>query len=269
MLNQTTIDKIAGLLKIKPDELKTALTATDEVDVTIDDKLKVVTDDELATVKSNGYKEGKSAGVEMGVDEIKKEMSLDFTGKTIKGLVEAVGKKTLADAKIEPEKKVTELQEKITTLQNTVKEFETKLSEKDSEVSSIKTQTETLKHIPAGTKLPAEKVIGLMKMDGYDFKIVEGKLTPFLNGKEVQDHLSNALDPKTVIAKYVTDNSLADEKIDPKFRKDGKDENGNSKHLKLSEIKAKYAAEGKSTLGTEFAKEVEEAAKVDGFDMNA
>lgn len=158
---------------------------------------------------------------------------------------------------------------KVTTLQNTVKEFETKLSEKDSEVSSIKTQTETLKHIPAGTKLPAEKVIGLMKMDGYDFQIVEGKLTPFLNGKEVQDHLSNALDPKTVIAKYVTDNNLSETQQQQQQGGRGGGDQNQTKHLKLSEIKAKYQAEGKSTLGQEFAKEVEEAAKVDGFDMNA
>ena len=269
MLKQETIDKIANILKIKPADLATAIKDEKEVEVTIDEKITTFTEDEIATVKKNGYKEGKTAGEEMAVDEVKKEMGLSYDGKSVKALAKEIEKKTLADAKIEPEKKVLELQEKITNLQKTVGEQETKLAEKDGEVSAVKIHGELVKHIPATATLSQDKIIGLMKMDGYEFKSVDGKVVAFKDGKELQDKISNAMLVKDVISGYVTENKLAPVEEPGKGGRGGKDEKGAGVFTKLSEIKAKYEADKKSTLGADFAKEVAEAAKVPEFDMNA
>ncbi len=266
MLKQETIDKIANLLKIKPADLSTALKDEKEVDVTIDEKLTVLSEDEVNTLGKNKYKEGKQAGVEMEIKEAKEKLGLDFNGKTIDGLMEAHKKLVLADAKIEPEKKVSELQEKVTTLQATVKDYETKIADKDKEVTGVKVNGEIAKHIPANALFGQDKIIGLMKMDGYDFQMVEGKVVPFKDGKAVQDNLANNVMAKDVIASYVKENKLVPE--EQQGGRGGKDEKGHGNvFTKLSEVKAKFVSEGKNTLGTEFAAAVAEAAKVEGFSM--
>lgn len=269
MLKTETITKIAGLLKIKPEDLTTALTDEKEVDLVIDEKLSHLSEDEITTLKNNEYKAGKKAGEEMAVKEAKEKLGLDFAGKTVDGLLDAHSKKVLADAKIEPEKKVAELQEKLATVQTSYKELETKMAEKDTEVSAVKQNAELHKNVPAGTTLAQDKIIALMKIDGYDFKTVDGNLIALKDGKEVQDKLSNAVSLKDVIGGYVTENKLlADGKLKPEGR-DKKDEIITGTFTKLSEIKEKFTAEGKSMLGTEFSKAVSDAAKVDGFDMNS
>lgn len=272
MKQKELIDKVASLLKIKPDDLAAAVKAEPDADVTIgiDEKLSVLSEAEITTMKSNSYKEGKVAGVEMEVDEIKKETGLQFQGKSLKGLIDAHGKKVLADAKIEPEKKVVELQEKVATLQTTVKDYETKIADKDREVTGIKINSELAKHIPANSSLPADKVIVLMKADGYSPVIKDGKTVFEKDGKVLTDKLGEALQAKDVVEGYVKDNNLIKTEGAPGGRGKG-DEGGGGKgkFRKLSEIKADFEANNKNVLGEEFKKAVEEAAKDQDFDINA
>jgi len=269
MLKTETITRVATLLKIKPEDLTAAIKDEKEVDVIIDEKLATFTDDEITQVKNNEYKNGKKAGEEMAVDTVKKEMELEFTGKTVKGLAEAVAKKTLADAKIEPEKKVTELQEKLFNVQKTATELEKKLAEKDNEVASVRINGEVFKHIPVIEGWEPEEVLNLMKGKGYEFKAVEGKTVVFKDGKELQDKLSNAVPIKDVVTTFIAEKKLIPGAAAAGGGRGKGDEGGRVGFTKLSEIKAKFKADGKSELGTEFADAVKEAAKTDGFDMNA
>lgn len=269
MLSAKTVKLISSFLKIKEDELNTAIKDEKEVDVPIDEKLSVLSEAEITTMKSNSYKEGKVAGVEMEVDEIKKETGLQFQGKSLKGLIDAHGKKVLADAKIEPEKKVVELQEKVATLQTTVKDYETKIADKDREVTGIKINSELAKHIPANSSLPADKVIVLMKADGYSPVIKDGKTVFEKDGKVLTDKLGEALQAKDVVEGYVKDNNLIKAEGAAGGRGKGDEGGGKGKFSKLSEIKADFEANKKNVLGDEFKKAVEEAAKDPDFDMNA
>jgi len=270
MLKKETVALIAKLTKTKVEDLEAAIKDEKEVDVVIDEKLTVLTEDETKTLKSNSYKEGKLAGVEMEVDEIKKEKGLEFTGKTVKGLVDAVAKKTLTDAKIDPDKKVTELEEKLKTVQQTATELQTKLTEKDAEVSSVKTQAMIVKDLPANTTLPADKILLLMKADGYDYKTEDGKIIWMKDGKAVTDKLGSNLDTKTIATEYVTANKLIATEDAGAGGRGGVDAGGSGKGGKLSDIKKKFEVEGKSLLGTEFSDAVAAAAKEDkDFDMNS
>lgn len=273
MLKQETINKLATLAKIKPEDLLSAIKAEAETDLTIDDKLTVYTEDEVQTLKSNSYKDGKKAGVEMEVDDLKKELGLDFQGKTVKGLVEASQKKALADAKIEPEKKVQELNEKVSTLQNTVKEYETKLSQKDQEVTGVKINGELYKHIPQfgdnAPALAADEVITLMKANGYEFKLEEGKIIPYKDGKQLQDKTANPLAPKDVVTSFLQEKKLITEGTTIGGR-GGDDKRPAAKAGKLSELKKQFTEQGKSLQGIEFSQAVEAATKDNPeFDMNS
>ena len=271
MLSQETINKIAGIIKVKPEDFATAIKDEKEVPVEIDATLHTFSEQELVTLKANEYKSGKEKGVEMEVKAAKEKYGLDFHGKTIDGLLEAGQKKALADAKIEPEKKVQELELKLKTAQTTATELQTKLAEKESEVSSVKTQTLIAKDFPANTTLPADKIILLMKADGYDFKNENNKIIWMKNGEAVTDKLGNNRETKDITAEYIAANNLSTDTPPPLGGRGGQGGGGGQiKYTKLSEIKEQFTKEGKSLMGDEFKAAYAQAVKeYPELDLNA
>lgn len=269
MLTEKTIGEICKILGLKQADFATAIKDEKEVDVEIPQGLTVLSESELKKVKDNEYQKGRVDGVEIEVKDFKQKLGLDFTGKTIENLLNAHKNSVLSEAKIEPEKKVVELQEKVTTLQNTVKEYEGKLSAKEKEVEGVYISNNLLSVMPENTILPKEKIIALMKSDGYDFQKKDGKIVAVKDGKVVEDKLSNPMELKDITTKYATDNSLLKVEKAPKGR-GGDDEKGNNSFSKLSEIKAKFKEEGKSEYGDEFRNAVQEAVKANpDFEMSA
>jgi hypothetical protein len=263
MLKKEQLQKIASLLKIKEDDLEAAIKDEKEIDLKIDE-LHSFTMAELTTLKNNEYKNGKEKGVEMAVKDVKEKLSLDFQGKTIDGLIEATTKKALEDAKVEPEKKVKELQEKLATVQNSYKEVERKLLDKESEISSLQINSEVYKHIPTfGENSPAlgqDDILQLMKANGYEFKSENGAVIAYRGGMAVQDKLSNPVAIKEVVSSFLIEKKLTAEDKAPSGRGAGMTP-ATTKFATLSEIKKQYEQAGKSLLGKEFADEVAKAAK--------
>jgi ribosomal protein S13 len=260
MLKAETLKKIAALLKLKEADLEAAIKDEKEADLAIDDKISSYTEDEITTLKKNTYNEAKAAGEEMAVDAVKKDLGLDFTGKTVKGLADAVAKKTLADAKIEPEKKVSELQAQNELLKKAVQDAEEKATKKEQEVEGVKLSADLSKLIPAGTTIAQEKVLGLMKMDGYEAIRENGKIIYKKNGETIKGKLGDPLEANEVISTYVTENRLVAEAGGPGGRGNG-NEGGSGKAMKMSDIKTQFEKEGKSLLGEEFQKAVAAAVK--------
>lgn len=272
-LKKEDIQKLAILAKIPVPDLEKAIGEKEEVALTIQDKLNVYSEDEVTTLKKNEYNSGKTAGLEIAVKETKEEMGLEFTGKTIKGLIEAAQKKAVDEAKINPDQRVKELQDKLTNVQNTVKEYETKMAEKDTEVSGIKLNYELSKHIPVvgenGPSFMPDEVIQLMKINGYEFKQENGAVVPYKDGKQLQDKLSNALPAKDVITNFMKEKKLITEEAVPGGR-GGKDQKPGAKATKYSELKEQFIAQGKNLQGEEFAKAVQQAVTDNKeFDMNS
>lgn len=274
MLKKESLEKLAKLAKIKVADLEAAIKDENEADVAIEDNLTVLTEGEITILKKNEYENGKTKGVEMAVKETKEKLGLEFQGKTIEGLAEAAQKKALADAKIEPEKKVQELTEKVKTLQTAVTEYETKISAKDAEVTKVKIHGELYKHIPEpgeeGPALSRDEMIRLMEANGYEFKMVDNKIIAYKNGEQVVDKLTNPVDVKTVVTGFLVEKKLiAGDPAVPTGRGGG----GSGKDVKitkLSELKKKYEAAGKSTNGQEFMDEATKyKAENPEFDLSA
>ena len=262
-LKKEALAAIAKLTKLKVEDLESAIKDEKEVDLAIDEKLTVFTDDEVTTLKNNEYKNGKEKGVEMAVKETKEKLGLEFQGKTIDGLVTAAQTKAVEDAKVSPDKKVTELTEKLKTVQETAADLQKKLAEKESEVAGVKLNGELYKNVPAGTSLEPDEVIGIMKLKGYDFKIEDGKLVAVKDGKVLQDKVANALPVKQVIEEFVTEKKLIADggsggQGDPGGRGGGSGKPP-VKFGTLSEIKKHFTDNGKSLLGTEFSEAVQKA----------
>lgn len=261
MLPQKVIDRLAALAKVKPADLSAAIAAEAETDIAIDEKVVSFGETELQTLKSNSYGEGKKAGSEIDIKEAKEKHGLEFTGKNIDALIEAAQKKAVADAKVEPGKQVADLTEKLATAQKTANELQAQLTAKDGEISYSKTQNLVMKDLPSNTTLPANKVLLLMKEDGYDYKNEDGKIIWHKDGKPLTDAVGNNLDTKAVSLSYVTENKLAVDAADPGGRGGNDSKGAGGKFTSLSDIKKSFEDQKKSTLGAEFSEAVTKAAK--------
>jgi hypothetical protein len=262
MLTQDTIKRLAALAKVSVEDLTAAITSTEETAVTINEKLVAFTDTEIETLKDNTYKDGKKAGVEMSVKEIKEKQGLEFQGKTIEGLLEAATKKALDDAKLTPDKQVTELSEKVKTLQATVQTYENRIAEKDAEVNTIKTKTELYKHIPEleGLALGKDDVIQLMAANGYQYKLQDGKLVMEKDGKVMQDNVANPLPAQDVVTSFLKEKKLiSDQPPAPGGRGAGDRKPAAGNAVKMSELKEQFTSQGKSLQGEEFNNAVQKA----------
>jgi len=271
MLKKETLKQIATLLKIKEDDFEKAIKDSNEVDIVIDDKLTTFTEEEQTTLKKNSYEEGKKAGVEMEIKSAKEKHGLEFQGKSIDGLLEAKGKKVLADAKIEPSEKVKELEGKIKILETTVANQDKKLADKETEVAGIRTNSELYRHIPLadekGVQYTQDEVIGLMKINGYDFKTKDGKTIATKSGADLVDKVGNPIPVKDVVQGFMKEKKYITEKT-PDGGRGGGDKNPPTAFGKLSELKKSFETQGKSLLGEEFNKAVQDAVKADtNFDM--
>jgi hypothetical protein len=265
MLKQDTINKLAALAKVKPEDLTAAIKAEAETDVTIDEKLTVFSEDEVQALKSNSYKDGKKAGVEMEVDDIKKELGLEFTGKTVKGLIEAHKTHVIKEAKIEPGERVKELETKLSTIQETVKTYEKQLTEKSLEVESTKVKTDLYRYIPQpseeGPALDQDDIINLMKNKGYEFKLEEGKTVAYKGGAKVIDNVGNNIAPKDVVQGFLKESKLVASETPIVGGRGGGDKKPPAKAGSVGELKKQFEVQGKSTLGQEFSSAFAEAAK--------
>lgn len=262
MLKPETIKQIAGFLKIKESDFTAAIKDEKEVDLSIDSSLQVYTSDEVTTLKNNEYNSGKVKGVEMAVKETKEKLGIEFTGKTIDGLVTAATAKAIADAKIEPDKQVRDMQEKLATVQNSYKQLEIQFKEKEGEVETTKIKSEVFKHIPTfGENSPAlgqDEVLSLMKANGYDFKNENGKVVTYKDGKQVIDKVSNPLEVKDVVTGFLKEKKLVGEEHTPAGRGGGSGKPAGN-YATLSEMKKDYESRGISLQGAEFSQAVQKA----------
>ncbi|MDF2189292.1 hypothetical protein [Paraflavitalea sp. CAU 1676] len=270
-LKKHTLAQIATILKIKEADLETAIKDEKEVDLTIDDKLQAFTEAEVTTLKNNEYTRGKEAGVEMEIKEAKTKHSLDFTGKTIDGLLGAYKTKVIADEGKAPDAKVKEYETKIATLTSTVTDLETKLATKETEVEAVHINGELYKHIPApGDKGPAlsqDEVIALMKSNGYEFKRENGTMKPYKGGQLQTDKLGNAVPVGDVVKAFMNEKKIGIPAPDPGGR-EGKDKHSTTKATNMTELKKQFTDQGKSLNGQEFMSAASEAMKDKDFKAN-
>lgn len=276
MLKKEQITNIAKLLRLDEASLVAAMTSTDEVEVSIPE-VSVFTAEEITkrdeSVKSAGYKEGKGAAVEMLVKEYREKLDLKFEGKDPEKLVEAIREKTLADAKVEPNKKIEELNGVIAKLQDNVKTFEAEKQTLVSQINASKTDSKLLSLFPANRNplLKDEEYLNMIKNE-YTFAEEDGKTVVKKSGEIVRDSKTQTpLEPKDVITGYFTERKWTDEGVEGRQGRGGAGDTGKPGiHLKLSQLASDWEKSGKSTQGVEFQSAVEAARQANpNFDMNS
>lgn len=191
-LKKTVIEKIATLLKIKATDIEAAIASDVETDIVIDDDLQILTKAEQESRDRVKYGEGKKAGEEMLVDAIKKDNSVDVTGKDVKKVIEAIQKKALADANLTPDAQVLEAQKETERFKKAHKEANDKLTTLEAEREGMLNDNKLLGLFPADRSdvMNNEEYLGLIKSK-IKIETREGKEVVIKDGEPI-------LDPKTL-----------------------------------------------------------------------
>ena len=136
-LKKTTIARIATLAKIDQAVLEAAISAQDEQDVAIADDLQAVTKVELDTRDRNKYNEGKTAGAEIALKEVKTKAGIDIDGVDTQKIADAISKKAVDDAKIVPD-------EQVKAAQNLTEQWKAKAKTAEDQVKALQADKEQL-----------------------------------------------------------------------------------------------------------------------------
>ena len=111
-------------------ELQKALTSEEEITLEFNDG-QLVTDKQIETLKEGSKKEGNTIGYDFAIKDLKKLAGLEYDGKDKQVLLDKLQETFVADAKVEPDKKVKEARESLKKLQGT---YTSDINKKDVEI---------------------------------------------------------------------------------------------------------------------------------------
>lgn len=213
------------------EELKTLITSEEEIEINVP-KVNVLTDTELESVKTtvasgnkdSGFVEGMKSGTEQLVKAIRNVKGLEFEGKikydatgkidynsTASHIAEHYDAKVLADAKIEPEKRIKELETSLQNVQKTYDEektgWENKSKEFDGKIKSLNQDFFLQTNLPQVEGLNKKQLAVLIKTDGYSVEFDEnGTAYPVQFGKRIVDKMEKPVPFETFALNYVEQN---------------------------------------------------------------
>lgn len=163
-------------------------------------------------IESTGYNKGKTDGVEIEWKEVKRSLGIEVEGKKREEILNAFKEKVLTDAKIEPQKKVQELESTVSQLRSNLtkaeqekEEIKVSFGNKEKEYKTTSIIINSIPDDAAGT-LTKQDIASLFKSNGYVTDIVEGKEVVMLNGEILKHEKTlSELSIKDVVAKFVAD----------------------------------------------------------------
>jgi len=205
MLKAEVIKKIAETLKVDPTKFAAAIAADDEQEVTLPE-LKVFTPAELTTHVANAgadalqtkYEEGKTAGVEMKVKELKTEHGIDFEGKDLSTFVVKYKAHVLKDANLPADDKLDAANTTIEGLRKNISTMEvthaTALQAKDGQIDTLNIRTQVESAIPSNL-IPTMKTKDVVSVFMSEHKVVKTD-----GGLQVQDAAGQVIKDQTTLA---------------------------------------------------------------------
>lgn len=202
------IAELEQTLGLESGKLQEMITSEENHKIDLSTKVivdKTIYDERIANIK----KESSSMALEIAVKEQRNALGLDFQGKTMENLVNAIKSKVESESKIEPEEKFKALKSDFEKLQENYNAKETEFTtfktniERQQELSEIK--GEFTKHVAGETLVSKSTIFTEAKEKGYSFEKEDGKIVVKLNG-EVQknkDTLS-AISVKEFVTNFST-----------------------------------------------------------------
>ncbi len=184
MLKETVLSELAKRAGVSLAELKKGIESETEETLSFDAEGEFITHTELESIKEragkDSYKEGKKAGEEMFIKEIKSDEGLEFEGKTKDQLMKALKEKIQKETGSEPIKRIQELEDDKKKLQLSLTEKENELkaeTEKfNSRLNGIEIESVIKNSLPEklANGLTKEQAYKLYKADREFVKTAEG-----------------------------------------------------------------------------------------------
>lgn len=204
-MNKKLIESIAKLAKVKDVKAFTeALQSESDTDFNLDtDNLIVRTKDEDSQLRENIINEAKpdiwKQATEIQIKDMKKEIGLDFEGKKPEDFISNFKSKVLSEAKVEPNKKIEELESSLGKLRS-------QLEEKDSAFSELQTNIEQDKVKFKAQSLIPELSNGLTRDEATSLFFMKHEIKEdgvYKDGQKLKDNLENPLSLEDSVKSFV------------------------------------------------------------------
>lgn len=277
MLKETTLSELAKRSGCSLAELKRAIGTETEETLSFDTEGEFITHTDLELIKEragkDSYKEGKKAGEEMFIKDIKNDEGLEFEGKTKDQLLKSLKEKIQKETGSEPTKRIQELEEDKKKLQQSIREAEEKLALETENFSKKLTGIEIESLIK--NALPEKLTNGLTREQAYKLYKADREFSKTEDGISLLDPTTKQvikdkkLNPVTVQDDLKTFLSQFGDQGDA--GRGGQDDKKKSKSniesfTKRSEVQ-KYFEEKEIPL-SEQSGILQKAMKNEGFNMN-
>lgn len=258
MLKQESITKIAELLRIDNKALSDAITADAETEIEIPE-ISVFTTAEIASRDKNKYNEGKGAGAEMLIKELKESHGVESEGKDGGKFLEAYKAKVLKEANIDP----AAGKEVENALRANLAKAETERDEARNTMRGMQLQGKVLSAVEGNFILSKEKVLHLMAADGYTIDEEEGEVIFTRNGAPVRDaKTQNVIPAAKVFESFATESKLTQEAPETIAGRGGRStQKPSGSPASFDQLKEQWESAGKSVNTAEFTAKAQELAK--------
>ena len=202
MYPKETLKKIADVLKLDVSVFEANLKSDKEETLEVP---TLFTEEDKNTFGTNRFNEGKRAATEILVKDLKVKHGLDFEGKSVDTMLEAFKEKSLADAKIEPDKQVSTLKNEKKALQDQVTsltgEKEKLTKEYNDKLFHVETKNQILSFIPDNTIIPKEDLVELF-MNRHRVTQEDNSVVVYKGDQILKDNVLNPIPLKNVVSQF-------------------------------------------------------------------
>jgi hypothetical protein len=255
-------------IEVQDDIVSQAIEKKEAVKIS-NDKIMLFTSDDYNTrienLKKDEYKKGRKEGVEIEWKETKRKLGIEIEGKNGDEILDAFRLKVLADAKVEPNQKIKDLeadkiklQQNLTKLETEKTELSNQFAQKEKEGKINSLIFSSIPEKAVSETLTRNDIASVFKGNGYQVDIVDEKEVVKANG-EILKH-GTTLEPlklSDVMSKFVTEKGFL--KQDGGRGEGDKTKDGTPGTLEAFEKEMK---EKNITMGSEaYAKEMGERIK--------
>lgn len=187
MLKKDTIEKMAALLKMDAAKLVEAATATEEKDIELPKDLQVFNKTDLDTRDRAKYAEGKTAGQEILIKDLKKKKGIEIDSDDPEKVVEAIEKKAAEAANANPDERLKEKDKEIEKYKSASQRSAEKAAKLELEKAEAALDSKLLRNFPKerSSVLNDEEYLALVK-PRVKITEKEGKEIISLDGKTLE-----------------------------------------------------------------------------------
>ncbi|WP_296683254.1 hypothetical protein [Flavobacterium sp.] len=190
------LNEIETSLGLEPGKLSEMIASEDSHTIDLSERI-ILPKETYEERISNLKKEAATAAIEIAVKEQRNALGLEFQGKTIENLVNAIKTKVESESKIEPEEKFKSLKADFEKLQGNLVEKENEFTifkiniEKQNSLNEIK--NEFTKHIPENTLVSKSTIFVEAKEKGFSFEKEDGKVI-------IKDSMGNVIKNESTLS---------------------------------------------------------------------